>query len=203
MPYEYRKMSPEERKEIVQYRKEMGFPYHSPPHPVRQAGFYLITAACFEHAPILLTTNRRDAFETRLLSSLKQAEIGVDAWVILLNHYHILIEVADFEMIPTFIQRLHNGTSYEWNREDGCTGQRRVWLRYVDRYIRDEAHYFQAMNYIHHNPVKHGYVDNAYQWNWSSLNLYFEVEGREWLRQTWKKYPPNNHNFDGFDGEIN
>jgi len=38
MPYEYRKLSPKEREEIVNYRQVHGYPLHAPPHPFRGAG---------------------------------------------------------------------------------------------------------------------------------------------------------------------
>ncbi len=53
--YEYRKMTPEERKQILHERKERGFPLHAPPHLKGIAGYYLITAACYEHRPIFDT----------------------------------------------------------------------------------------------------------------------------------------------------
>jgi hypothetical protein len=49
MPYRYRTLSPEEQRAIVRRRHERGYPLHAPPHPFREAGSYLITAANFEH----------------------------------------------------------------------------------------------------------------------------------------------------------
>jgi hypothetical protein len=69
MPYEYRKMTPAERAEVVKQRREQGYPYHAPPHPFRQAGCYLITAASFEHANVLSNPARRSEFECDLLVS--------------------------------------------------------------------------------------------------------------------------------------
>ncbi len=196
MPYEYRKLSPEERKEIVQSRKDQGYPPHGPPHIARVSGCFMISAACYEHAHILSTPQRRNEFQDRILSDLKNSEIGIDAWVILSNHYHLLIQTPAYDRIPAFIHRLHNGTSFEWNREDECSGKRKVWFQYFDRFIEAESQYFQTMNYIHYNPVKHGLVNNAYEWEWSSLGLYEEIEGREWLRKIWKKYTPAQTGFE-------
>jgi len=53
MPYEYRKLSPKEREEIVNYRRERGYPLHAPPHPFREAGAYLISVANFEHKAVI------------------------------------------------------------------------------------------------------------------------------------------------------
>jgi hypothetical protein len=70
MPYEYRKPSHQERDEVVSYRREHGYPLHAPPHPLREAGYYLITAAIFEHKPIMAATSRRTEFETRQVECL-------------------------------------------------------------------------------------------------------------------------------------
>jgi putative transposase len=58
--------------------------------------------------------------------------------------------------------------------------------------IRGDAHFYVALNYVHINPVKHGYVSDPYDWPWSSLCTYAEAEGygRKWLRGQWKAHPP-------------
>jgi hypothetical protein len=53
MPYDYRRMTPEEREEVVAHRHELGYSLHQPPHPFRDAGHYFITAANYEHASIM------------------------------------------------------------------------------------------------------------------------------------------------------
>ena len=47
--YEYRNLTPQQRKELVQQRLCLGFPAHSPPHLIRDENFYLLTAACYDH----------------------------------------------------------------------------------------------------------------------------------------------------------
>jgi putative transposase len=53
MAYEYRRLTPEEREEVLQRRREAGYPLHSPPHPFRGPAHYLITAANYEHVAIM------------------------------------------------------------------------------------------------------------------------------------------------------
>ena len=38
--------------------------------------------------------------------------------------------------------------------------------------IRDEGDYARHVEYIHHNPVKHGLVTNPFAWRWSSIHAY-------------------------------
>jgi putative transposase len=202
MPYEYRKLSPKEREEVVNYRRERGYPLHAPPHPFREAGAYLISAANFEHKPVMKSAKRRTEFETRLLKAIMEIADEIVAWVILANHYHILLYVQSLNHVSTALQHLHGTTSREWNIEDNLTGKRRVWYKFMDTYIRNDGHLHAAFNYIHYNPVKHGYVKDPFEWHWSSLSLYYADMGREWLREHWKAYMPPPDFGKGWDDDV-
>ena len=202
MPYEYRKLSQKEREELVRDRSERGYPPHAPPHPFRDAGAYLISAANFEHKPVMDSPKRRTEFETLLLNSIKEIADDIIAWVVLPNHYHVLISIQSLDDISAALKQLHGRTSREWNIEDDQTGKRRVWYKFVDTVIRNEAHLHTVFNYIHYNPVKHGYINDPYEWHWSSLFLYYEDKGREWLREHWKSYTPSTDFGKGWDGFI-
>jgi len=45
------------------------------------------------------------------------------------------------------------------------------------------------MNYIHHNPVHHGYVEKWQDWPWSSAAAFLDNAGPERALQLWRKYP--------------
>lgn len=190
MPYEFRKLTPEQREEVIAQRRAMGFPLHAPPHPFRDEGYYLLTAANYEHARVMESPERRTEFEKRLLAAFQEIEADIVGWVVLANHYHVLAGVESLDAVSAALKQLHGSTSFEWNTADGLRGKRRVWYKFADRKIRDNAHYFRALNYIHFNPVKHGYVKDAYEWQWSSLSMYYEDHGRDWLREKWREFSP-------------
>jgi len=54
MPYDYRRMTEEERQQAVELRRERHYPLHAPPHPFRNEGCYLLTAANYEHKLIMV-----------------------------------------------------------------------------------------------------------------------------------------------------
>jgi len=203
MPYEYRKLSPKERKEIVNYRREHGYPLHAPPHPFRDAGTYLISAANFEHQAIMGSPERRTEFEIRLLNSIQEIADHLIARVLLPNHYHVLIRIDTLDNVSVALKQLHGTTSREWNIEDNLTGKRHVWYKFVDTRIRNEAHLHVAFNYIHYNPVKHGYVCDPYDWPWSSLQTYYEDQGKDWLQEQWMAYKPPDDFGKGWDDSEN
>jgi REP-associated tyrosine transposase len=202
MPYEYRKLLPKEREEIIKYRHAHGYPLHAPPHPFRGAGAYLITAANFEHRAIMNSLTRRTEFEARLLNSIKEITEDIIAWVVLANHYHVLLTIQSLNDISAALKHLHGTISREWNIEDNRTGKRRVWYKFADTYIRNDTHLRVAFNYIHHNPVKHGYVSDPLDWPWSSLQSYYEDKGQTWLQEQWNSHEPPGDFGKGWDDDI-
>ncbi|MBM3861823.1 MAG: transposase [Verrucomicrobia bacterium] len=181
--YEYRKLSVAERKAVLSDRRQRDLPLHAPPHYPDGRQIYILTAACFEHRPFVSTEPRRSALRDTLLA----APGDIHAWVILPNHYHLLATV-DLAGFSQWVRLLHSRLAKDWNREDAAKG-RQVWYRFQDRQIRGDRHYFASLNYIHANPVKHGYVAKATDWLHSSLHEYLAKYGREVLADLWRKYP--------------
>ncbi|MBN2002050.1 MAG: transposase [Anaerolineae bacterium] len=186
--YEYRKLTPEQRQELVEERKALGFPPHQPPHPIQEDAYYLLTAACYEHQHHIHTPERRQMLLDLLFEHFTRHGMEIHAWVVMTNHYHLLVHVTEFEILGEIFRRIHGRTSHDWNQEDQTPG-RKVWYRYSDRAIRSDRHYYTTLNYIHYNPLKHETADSPYNWPWSSVHWYLKHHGREWLRDLWQSYP--------------
>jgi putative transposase len=114
---------------------------------------------------------------------MKEIQAELIAWVILFNHYHILIDVESLDSVSTALKDLHGKTSREWNLQDNLTEKRRGWYKFSDRLMRSEKQLNQTFNYIHYNPIKHGYTEDINEWAWPSFKLYEENRGRDWLRE--------------------
>jgi putative transposase len=117
-----------------------------------------------------------------------QFEISIKAWVILDNHYHILVKLKQGRSLPLFIRSLHGKSSFEFNRLDNAR-RRQVWQNYWDTCIHTEIDFWKRFNYIHHNPVKHGYVNNLKEWKFSSYEQYVQEKGEKWLEEILDSYP--------------
>jgi putative transposase len=186
--YDYRKMTLEERQQVLEERNARGFPLHSPPHFHNISGTYLITAACYEHRPIFDHRDDLSYLSNEMLDSLKEAKISPQAWIFLPNHYHFLATVGDIRLIGETLRLAHSRIATQMNGRHAQRG-RKVWYQYNDRLIRNDRHYLATINYIHDNSVKHGYVDDACAWAWSSLHEYIKTQGWSWLARTAKEYP--------------
>jgi putative transposase len=186
--YEYRNLTPEQRAELLRQRSLAGHPRHRPPHWQEGRGRFLITAATYEHRPYFQTDEERAHLWSEVMKELTEAGVACDAWVFVPNHHHLLVDGESLSAVGPAIGRAHGRTSRELNLRDSTPG-RQVWYRFTDRKIRNESHYHATLNYIHYNPVKHGYVRKPLEWACSSVHWYLEHYGFEWLRDTWRGYP--------------
>lgn len=188
--YAWRTWSREMRQQELMCRRVQQRPWHGPPHFTgQQTDQYLITGTCYEHAAILgADAGRLDAFAEQLLEVLASAKALTHAWCLLPNHYHVLVTAEDLTALAKRLGRLHGRSSHAWNREEHQRG-RQCWHRVCDRAMRSEAHFWTSLNYIHHNPVKHGWVDRWTEWPWSSAHDYLREEGTERAARIWKAYP--------------
>jgi putative transposase len=188
--YEWRKMTPDQRAEVLAERKKRRLPWHSPPHweyagPVT----FLVTATCYDHAPIIGTTPERMAeCETSLLTACAEAQATLYAWCILPNHYHILLQTEDMAQVRKALGLFHGRSSFSWNGQDASRG-RKVWNNCFDRAMKSKRHFWASLNYVHHNPVRHEYVTRWQDWPFSSADQYLEQVGREQAAEIWKRYP--------------
>ncbi len=104
----------------------------------------------------------------------------IDAIVILPEHLHCILTLpagdSDFSvrwgLIKAYFSRhIAKGERISNSREK--RGERGLWQRrFWEHLIRDEADYRQHIDYIHWNPVKHGWVQGVKDWPHSSFHGY-------------------------------
>jgi len=188
--YKWRNMTIAERDELLRFRKQQSRPWHSPPHWDSENNLnYIVSAACYEHQHIIgKNPSRLSHLEQILREICEHYSSEVHAWCVLPNHYHVLIKTDQMKALRTQLGRMHGKTSRQWNLEDGCKG-RKVWFNCVERIIRSERHYWATINYIHHNPVKHGFAEKWEQWPFSSAAQYLSEIGKDKAIEIWKTYP--------------
>lgn len=110
------------------------------------------------------------------------------AWCILPNHYHALVKTDRIRDLRRALGQFHGRSSFKWNHEDDRRG-RKVWHNCFERPIKTDRHFWATLNYIHHNPVHHGYVEQWQDWPWSSAGEFLRVVGRPRALELWQRYP--------------
>ncbi|MBN2382432.1 hypothetical protein JXQ70_06075 [bacterium] len=128
------------------------------------------------------------SFEQTLYETLHEQCEQVLAWCVLSNHYHALIKTEDLIAVIKEIGLMHGRLAYQWNGEDEKRG-RKCWHRCQDRVMRSNRHRWVSVNYIHHNPIHHGYVSKWQDWPFSSAHQYLEQTDPKIVKKMWETYP--------------
>ena len=83
------------------------------------------------------------------------------------NHVHAVIEIVDAHSLTKIVRSWKSFTARRANEQLGRSGS--FWhADYFDRYMRNETHLAQTIEYVEQNPVKAGLVDAPEGWIWSS-----------------------------------
>ena len=115
-----------------------------------------------------------------LLNYLKLGKYHLHEFVIMPNHFHLLITPAPPVTIERAVQFIKGGFSYRAKKELGIIGE--IWqTSFYDHRVRDAVEYARLRHYIHMNPVRRGLVTNPEEFPFSSAQLRLD-EVPQWLK---------------------
>jgi putative transposase len=105
------------------------------------------------------------------------------AMVILPDHLHAVWTLPSGDSnYPQRWSQIKGGFSRGLNRAERIGNSRRrkrergIWQRrYWEHQIRDDGDLERHIDYIHFNPVKHGYVESPVEWPFSSVHRYIRT----------------------------
>ncbi len=112
--------------------------------------------------------------DDRIASIVEQAILHFDgiryrilAWCIMPNHVHVIVEVWEAFSLAQIAHSWKSYTAHEANKLLNRSGT--FWFReYHDRFIRNDQHLADAVEYVESNPVKAGLAGTKAEWKWSS-----------------------------------
>lgn len=114
-----------------------------------------------------------------ILNNVKQKHPFIlDALVLLPDHLHAIwtLPANDYNYATRW-KLIKSNFSRQIPRQEKINnsrikkGERGIWQRrYWEHQIRDFRDYENHINYIHYNPVKHGYTMNPIDWPYSSIH---------------------------------
>src|SRR5204863_5341925 len=115
-------------------------------------------------------------FFIRVLSDYRaQEKFRLHEFVVMADHFHILITVDSGTTIERAVQLVKGGFSFRAGRELGMRSP--VWQKgFSDRRITGVDEFERIRNYIHKNPVKQLLVKEAPQYPYSSAHYGFELD---------------------------
>jgi len=123
-----------------------------------------------------------DLLRTTLRKVKEDHPFCIDAMVVLPEHLHCVwtLPVGDADygtrwalIKAGFSRNLPSLEGRSKSREK--RGERGIWQRrYWEHMIRDERDFERHVDYVHWNPVKHGWVERVADWPYSSFHGYVQ-----------------------------
>ena len=139
--------------------------------------FFTVVVANRNAGPLIAHIDQLQA-SIQMVQSIHSFDI--DAMVILPDHSHTIwtLPPGDIDYATRWkkIKAIFSkGMPRNETRSSSriAKGERGIWQRrYWEHTIRDEGDFRKHCDYIHYNPVKHGYVKLAAEWPHSTFRLY-------------------------------
>ncbi len=133
---------------------------------------HLITISCYHRRPYLQTSASRDLFEHSLEQSRRRYRFDVLAYVVMLEHVHLLVSEPPQEPLSKAIQAIKLSVSKQ-------SIPRPFWqIRYHDFNVFTQPKRIEKIRYLHRNPVVRGLTMEPEDWPHSSYRTYLHREQR-------------------------
>ena len=136
---------------------------------IKHPALFFVTTKFINWQPLLQSDVMKDNFESMLFSFIETHADALMGYVIMPEHIHLMVGCnGGGTQLSKFMQalksvsnrRLFNGAGSVWEP------------RFDDLLMTTEKQYLINLNYIHNNPVKRGFVDEATKWKWSSAGFW-------------------------------
>jgi len=132
-----------------------------------------ITLVTADRAPWLGDSRAKALVLETLRETKRDRPFRHYAHVLLSDHMHWLIQCDKGNEISHLVRAIKLAVIHRY-RSLGMPS-RRLWQpRFYDHIIRDDSDFRRHMDYIHYNPVKHGYVSRPRDYRWSSFQAWVE-----------------------------
>lgn len=133
-------------------------------------GTYFITASTWEKKCILQSERMAKLLIEVLFHYQTQGKYCLHEFVVMPNHFHLLITPIGSVTLEKTVQFIKGGFSFRAKKELAMGGE--IWqTSFYDRRVRDANEYVRFRHYIHMNPVRRGLVSNPEEFPYSSAIL--------------------------------
>jgi putative transposase len=144
-------------------------------HP---GGTYFFTVNLLQRYVNDLLTQHIGLLRNVVRSVRSRHSFHIHGWVVLPEHLHCVIELppgdADFATRWRLIKMNFSKALPKTERLSAvraARGERGIWQRrYWEHLIRDDADMQAHMDYVHFNPVKHGWAKHVADWPYSTFH---------------------------------
>jgi putative transposase len=158
---------------------------------LQPGGCYFFTVVTHERRPWLTEEDALDRIRNAFRRVMRDRPFTVDAVVILADHLHCIWQLPEGDDdFPERWRQIKRFVSTGIKGPLNARGEKMLWQRrYWEHLLRDEEDWRRHMDYIHYNPVKHGYVCCPGDWAHGSFR---QAVARGWYETSWGNMEPTN-----------
>ena len=109
-------------------------------------------------------------FERAMAHALAAEPVGLLAYCLMPNHWHLLLCPNEPDQLGRFMQRLTMTHTRRWQEHHHQVGMGHLYQgRFKSFPVQDDAHFLTVARYIERNALRAGLAKAAQEWRWSSL----------------------------------
>ena len=159
-------------------------------------GTYFFTVVTERRQPLLTLPGNIERLRESFGRERKRHAFEIESIVVLPDHLHCIWVLpggdSDYSGRWARIKRYFSmgcaGVDAPASVSRKAKREHNVWQRrFWEHLIRDDADWRRHIDYIHYNPVKHGYAASPWEWPYSSLQRCAE---QGWYPQKWGECEP-------------
>jgi REP-associated tyrosine transposase len=148
-----------------------------PKRHIRSPGAYFVTSRTWQSRALFLAEPICNLFMTALLHYRDEAKYALHAFVLMPDHFHLLLTPSTETSLERAVQYIKGGSARRIGEELKLRFP--VWQRgFSDHRIRDAADYGAHLRYIENNPVKKKFVARPEGYPWSSASGKYTMDAR-------------------------
>ena len=143
-----------------------------------EGGSYFFTATLQNRKSSLLV-DKIDVLRAAVREVLREHAFQIDAWVVLPEHLHAVWTLPPGDAAYSYRWQQIKGKFTHQLVKAGMPirknhrGEYDLWQgRFWEHTIRDEADFSHHIDYVHYNPIKHGWVEKLTDWPYSTFHRY-------------------------------
>lgn len=148
-------------------------------------GSYFFTLVTERRTPIFAEAENIDTLRQAFRQVKQSRPFDIDGIVVMPDHIHCIwtLPTKDrdyptrWRLIKTWFTKHCNANLKQVpNQARKNKHEQAIWQhRYWEHTLRDETDFMRHIEYIHYNPVKHGYVAAPKDWSHSSFHRYVKA----------------------------
>jgi len=146
-------------------------PYYARKHQIEGNLIYHVLNRANARNKIFHDSTDYDCFMTIILKYSKEKEMSIYHYCIMPNHYHLLLEIKEPELLSSAMAGINKSYSVYYHKRFKTSGY--LWQgRFKSKPIQKDKHMLTCGRYIERNPVVCGIVSDAENYPYSSAKYY-------------------------------